>query len=93
MRGLLGAKAEYRGRRNSLSVYRKEESTPYSPITLAAATLLRLGRVGVGMARLGEVLGKSCFTLGSAISNAGVVAISELVRASHFRCQYDVQAY
>jgi hypothetical protein len=62
----------------------------YSPIALAATTLLCLGRVGVGMAGLGEVLGKSRFTLGSAISNAGVVAISELVRASHFRCQYDV---
>jgi len=57
--------------------------TSGAPIALAAATLLCLGRVRVGMAGLSEVFGKSRLTLGSAISNAGVVAISELVRASH----------
>jgi hypothetical protein len=35
------------------------------------------------MARLGEVLGESRFTLSSAIGNAGVVAVSELVGTSH----------
>ena len=54
------------------------------PIALAAAALLRLGWVGVGMAGFAKVLGKSGFTLGSAIGNAGMVTISVLVRASHW---------
>ena len=53
------------------------------PIALAAAALLRLGWVSVGMAGFGKVLGKTCFTLGSAIGNAGVVTVSVLVGASH----------
>jgi hypothetical protein len=54
------------------------------PITLAAAALLRLGWVSVGMAGFGKVLGKTSFTLSSAIGNAGVVAVSVLVGASHW---------
>lgn len=53
------------------------------PVALAAASLLCLGWVGIGMAGFGKVLGKSRFTLSSAIGNAGVVAVSELVGASH----------
>lgn len=54
------------------------------PIALAAAALLRLGWVRVSMAGFGKVLGKTCFTLGSAISNASVVTVSVLVGASHW---------
>jgi hypothetical protein len=43
------------------------------------------------MARLAKELGKSRFTLGSAISNAGVVTVSELVGASHYGSQHDVR--
>jgi len=57
--------------------------TSSSPIALAAAALLGLGRVGISMAGFGKVLGQSRFTLSSAVGNAGVVTVSELVRASH----------
>lgn len=53
------------------------------PIALAAAALLGLGRVSVGMAGLAKVLGEAGFALSSAIGNASVVAVSVLVRASH----------
>lgn len=53
------------------------------PIALAAAALLRLGWVRVGMAGFAKVLGESGFTLGSAIGNAGMVTVSVLVGASH----------
>ena len=53
------------------------------PVALAAASLLCLGRIGISMAGFGKVLGKSRFTLSSAIGNAGVVAVSELVGTSH----------
>lgn len=54
------------------------------PITLSAATLLGLSRIGISVARFGKVSRKLRFTLSSAFSNAGVVAVSELVRASHW---------
>ena len=54
------------------------------PIALAAAALLGLGRVSVGMAGLAKILGKAGFALSSAIGNAGVVAVGVLVRASHW---------
>jgi hypothetical protein len=55
----------------------------YSPVTLSTSTLLGLGWIGVGMAGFGEVTRKARLSLGRAISNAGVVAVSELVGASH----------
>jgi hypothetical protein len=55
----------------------------YSPIALAAAALLGFGGVGISVSCLGKVLGKTVLTLGSAISNAGVVTVSELVGTSH----------
>jgi hypothetical protein len=55
----------------------------YSPIALTAAALLGLGGIGISVSCLGKVFRKTVLTLGSAISNAGVITVSELVRASH----------
>jgi hypothetical protein len=54
-----------------------------SPVALSTAVLLSLGRIGVGMAGFGKVAGEPRLTLSSAIGNAGVVTVSELVGASH----------
>ena len=58
------------------------------PITLSAAVLLRLGRIGVGVACLGEVARQLGVALGAAVGDAGVVAVGVLVGAGHCRCQY-----
>lgn len=55
------------------------------PIALPTAILLGLGRISVGMARLGKVTRKPRLTLSAAIGNAGVVTVSPLVRASHYK--------
>jgi hypothetical protein len=52
-------------------------------VAFSATALLCLGWVGIGMASFGKVARKPRFTLGSAISNAGVVTISELVGTGH----------
>jgi hypothetical protein len=53
-------------------------------VAFSATALLCLGWVGIGMASFGKVARKPRFTLGSAISNAGVVTISELVGTGHY---------
>jgi hypothetical protein len=53
------------------------------PIAFAATILLRLGRVLAWMTRLGEVARKVRLGFGSAISDASMVTVSELVGASH----------
>jgi hypothetical protein len=53
------------------------------PIALAASTFLDRCTICVDMASLSKVAREPLFTLGSAISNAGVVTVSELVRTGH----------
>ena len=53
------------------------------PITLSAAVFLRLGRIGVGVACLGEVARQLGVALGAAVGDAGVVAVGVLVGAGH----------
>ena len=55
----------------------------YLPVALAAATLLGLGWVGIGVSSFGEVAWEPRLALSSALGNAGVVAVSELVRTGH----------
>lgn len=54
-----------------------------SPVTLSAAALLRLGWIGISVAGFGKIAWKPRLTLGSAVSDASMVTVSELVRASH----------
>jgi hypothetical protein len=54
------------------------------PVALSGASLLGLSWVGISVSSFGKVARKLRLTLGSAISNAGVVTVSELVRASHW---------
>jgi hypothetical protein len=55
------------------------------PVAFAFTTLLGASRVGIRVSSLGKVARQPRLTFGSAISNAGVVTVSELVRASHYQ--------
>ena len=57
------------------------------PITLSAAVFLRLGRIGVGVALLGEVARQLGVALCAAVGDGGVVAVGVLVGAGHCWCQ------
>lgn len=60
-----------------------KDTERYLPVALAAATLLGLGGVGISVSSFGEVAWKPRLALSSALGNAGVVAVSELVRTGH----------
>lgn len=53
------------------------------PVTLTAAILLRLGRILTGIAGFGEVSREVSLMLSGTVSEAGMIAVSELVGASH----------
>lgn len=54
-----------------------------SPIALAAAVLLRLVGIGVAVAGLGEESREVLLSSGRAVSEASMITVSVLVRASH----------
>jgi len=54
-----------------------------APIALSTAILLGLAWVFSGVARLGEVARKMLLSLGGAVSQAGMVTVSEFVGSSH----------
>jgi hypothetical protein len=65
-----------------------------SPIAFTTTTLLGHGGVGVRVTLLREVARKPRLTLGTAVSDAGVVSVSELVGASHcFTLVLELQRY
>ena len=49
------------------------------PISFSAAVLLGLGRVGVGVALLGEVTRQFGLAVSAAVGDAGVVAVGVFV--------------
>jgi hypothetical protein len=53
------------------------------PIALPTTVLLDLCRVGIGMARFGEVSREMLLLLCGTIGKTGVVAVSVLVGSSH----------
>jgi hypothetical protein len=53
------------------------------PVAFSTATLLGLGWIRISVTGFGKVAWEPRFTLSSALSNAGVVAVSELVGTSH----------
>jgi len=57
--------------------------TGSAPIALSTTTLLESRRISIGVSRLGEVARKPRLPLSTAIGNTSVVAVSELVGASH----------
>jgi hypothetical protein len=53
------------------------------PVALAASTFLDRRAICVDMTGLGEVSRQPVFSLRSPVRDAGMVTVSELVRASH----------
>lgn len=53
------------------------------PVSSTATVLLGLLRVSVDVARFGKVAGEMLLSARSAVGEAGVVAVVELVRSSH----------